>query len=134
MNRLTPEKRRQVFRTFEEILGRSQEERAKTLDNFNDNGRKQMQRTLQTFEKLSALDRELCVAGFEKFSELPEQERRDFLRNAERWRTLSEKDRAVWRTLVNRKAIPLPPMPPGLSGAVSPIKVESPDLVTNSVR
>jgi len=134
MNRLTPEKRRQVFRTFEEILGRSQVERAKALDNFSDNERKQMERTLRTFEKLSPLDRELCVAGFEKFSELPEEERREFLRNAERWRTLSEKDRAVWRTLVNRKAIPLPPMPPGLSGAVPPIKLESPELATNRVR
>ncbi|HMJ65769.1 MAG TPA: DUF3106 domain-containing protein [Candidatus Binatia bacterium] len=134
LNRLTPEKRRQVFQTFEKISELSQGERAKTLDNFSENDRKQMERTLRTFEKLTPLDRELCIAGFEKFSELSEQERGDFLRNAERWRALSEKDRAVWRTLVNRKAIPLPPMPPGLSGAVPPIKVQSPALATNSVR
>jgi transposase-like protein len=134
LNRLAPDKRRRVFRSFEGILRLSQEERAKALDNFSENERKQMQRTLQTFEKLSPTDRDLCVTGFQKFSALSEEERQDFLRNVERWRTMSDKDRAVWRSLVNRKVVPQPPMPPGLPGAAPRIKVASPDLATNSAR
>jgi hypothetical protein len=131
LNHLAPDKRRQVFRNFERITQLSQEERAKALDNFRENEREQMERTLQTFEKLSPSDRDLCVAGFQKFSALSEGERQDFLRNVDRWRTMNDKDRAVWRSLVNRKAIPQPPMPPGLSPRA---KVEPPDFATNSVR
>jgi hypothetical protein len=131
LNRLSPDKRRRVFRSFEEMTQLSQGERAKALDNFSQNERDQMQRTLQTFEKLSPTDRDVCVAGFEKFSALSEGERQEFLRNVERWRTMSDKDRAVWRSLVNRKAIPQPPMPPGLAPRA---KVEPPDFATNSSR
>jgi hypothetical protein len=134
LNGLPTEKRREVYRTFESFFELSQHERAKALDSFTEAERKQMERSLRLFDNLAPADRDLCLEGFEKFRALSEQERQEFLRSAERWQTMSANDRALWRSLVNRKAIPLPPMPPGLSGSAAKGNSKSPELATNSVR
>jgi hypothetical protein len=44
------------------------------------------------------------------------EERQQFLKNAERWQTLSPNERQQWRALVAKLATPpLPPMPGGKS-------------------
>ena len=115
INQLPSEKREQTYRNFSRFFGLSEHEKTKALDSFSETDRKRMELTLQAFDKLPPAERDRCIAGFEKFRALSSSERQDFLRSAERWRAMNAKDRQAWRLIVNRKALPPPPMPPGFT-------------------
>jgi hypothetical protein len=68
-----------------------------------------MERTLEQYRKLPAVQRTQCVQGFGKFTELTPEERRQFLVNAEEWKKMTPADREKWRKLVTG----MPPLPPG---------------------
>jgi len=127
LNKLPAEKREQLYHNFARFFGLSEQEKARTLDSFSEAERQQMERTLQAFEKLPPQARERCIAGFDKFRALPQSERQHFLRSAERWQAMSAKDRQAWRVIVNRKALPPPPMPPGFTNPAAMRR--TPDLI-----
>ncbi len=73
--------------------------------------RAQMEKTLQSFEKLPPRQRYLCVRNYAKFAGMSAGERAEFLKNAENWSKMSPKERQAWRDLVDH--VPhWPPMPP----------------------
>jgi hypothetical protein len=105
-----PESRREelcdAFRLF---FCLTVEERKETAQALSEAERRQMEQALQSYANLpSALQRQ-CVESFSKFAEMSPQERDQFLQNAAKWETMTESERKLWRTLVNR----LPPRPPG---------------------
>lgn len=107
---LDPQRRDELARSFEEFFTLSPEERRKTLRTLSDTERQEMEATLAAFEQLPLEQRRMCIDAFGKFARLSADERSQFLRNVERWQSMSAEDRQKWRSLVQA----LPPMPPGL--------------------
>ena len=117
---LHPGKRAELYQNFQRFFELSDKEKAKALDSIqtlSEAEREQMERTLDTFERLPRAQREQCIEGFQKFTALSREEQGQFLRSAARWQAMSARDRQIWRSLVERKALPQPPPPPGLHGA-----------------
>lgn len=83
-------------------------DQAKTLENFSETDRQEMQRALDVFAKLPPQNRKLCVESFQKFATMSPAERGEFLRKAERWQQMTTEERETWKSLVTK----LPPMPP----------------------
>ena len=128
LNNLHPEKRAELYQSFQEFFELSEKEKAKALDSIHtlsDTERQQMERTLQTFKKLPRAEREQCIEGFQKFTALSREEQNQFLRSAARWQAMSPRDREIWRSLVRRKAVPQPPLPPGLDEVAVPLPKSS---------
>ncbi len=100
------------------------DEKEKVLASLSEAERRQMQKTLQAYERLTPQQRAQCVRLFAKFSELSSPERQEFLKNAERWAQMTPAQRQSWRELVsaapNIPPLPQltikrpPPFPPGL--------------------
>lgn len=118
---LDAEKRAELYQNFQEFFELSEREKAKALDTIhtlNDAERQQMDATLRTFDRLPRAEREQCVRGYQRFTAMSRAEQDQFLRSVERWQAMTPRDREIWRSLVARKAVPQPPLPPGLhSGA-----------------
>ena len=131
LNGLPDEQRQKVFKGFAEILEVSDREQARALERLGAVERQEMERTLEMFDNLPAGDRERCISGFQKFSALSLQERDEFLRSAERWQSMNARDRQVWRSLVIRKVLPQPPLPPGASTPKAQIPTRNTLLATN---
>jgi len=128
LNNLHPEKRAALYQNFQEFFELSEKEKAKALDSIHtlsDAERRQMERTLETFDRLPRAQREQCIEGFQKFTALSREDQGQFLRSAARWQAMSPRDREIWRSLVQRKAVPQPPLPPGLDGAGFPLPKSS---------
>jgi hypothetical protein len=108
--------RRRMFDTVERYLELTEKEKQKTLSNFPEAEREQMEITLAAFEQLTPSQRERCVRSFTKFATMSPEERQDFLKNTERWSQMSPTERQAWRELVSRAPIlpplPYPPLPP----------------------
>ena len=120
-NALPRDQRQQTLERFKQYFDElSDKERAKVLNTLSAAERQQMEKTLQDFERLPKAQRDRCIAGFQKFADLPPEERQQFLKNAERWQTMSEKDRVVWRTLVS-KFSSFPPLPPRAQPGTPPL-------------
>ena len=62
--------------------------------------RTQMQKTLDSFDKLPPLQRAQCIRAFGKFTEMSPQERGEFLKNAQRWSQMSLTERKARSDLV----------------------------------
>lgn len=98
---LTPTEKEQVLATLSEVEQR------------------QMQKTLEAYQRLTPTQRGECVRSFARLSQLSAAERQEFLKNAERWAQMTPAERQAWRELVSwAPKIPplpqlLPPMPPG---------------------
>jgi hypothetical protein len=134
LDKLPPQKRDQLYRNFGEFFELSEHEKARALGSVrlaSEAERKQMGRTLEAFEKLAPEERDRCIEGFEKFRALSPTEQAHFLKSAERWKALTPKDQQVWRSLVNRKAVPLPPSPPGLMNQGAALKGPEFQVATN---
>jgi Protein of unknown function (DUF3106) len=78
--------------------------------------REQMEKTLAQFRSLSKPQRDTCIRNFRKLSQLPPEELRRFLRNAEEWQKMTPKDREEWRRVINT----LPPFPSGMGLSPGP--------------
>lgn len=72
--------------------------------------RKEMERTLENYAKLSIQQRQQCIDSFAVLARMSPAERNHFLRNAERWQEMTEEERDTWRQIVNIR----PPTPPGM--------------------
>ena len=83
-----------------------------TLNSFSEDERTNMEKTLESFRTLSREQREVCIRSFaqlaQRFASMNDAEKFAFIKNADRWQEMSQKDRDMWRKIV---AI-VPPMPP----------------------
>jgi hypothetical protein len=106
------------------------EKQQQTLDNFSETERRNMEKTLDSFRTLSREQREVCIRSFaqlaQKFGSLDDADKIAFLKNADRWQEMSQKDRDMWRKIVTivppmpPVPIQLPPSPPGATVATPP--------------
>ncbi len=99
-----------ISRQFNQFLELTPAEKQQTLNSLSVPERAQMEKTLQTFDKLPPQQRLTCVRNYAKFAGMSTAERAEFLKNAEKWSQMSPKERQTWRDLVAE--VPLwPPMP-----------------------
>jgi hypothetical protein len=95
-----------------EFFNMNRERQQRALDSFSDTDRKSMQDALDAFRVLNPQQRDLCIKAFaqfaDRFAAMSRPEQIAFLKNAERWREMSPKEREMWRKVV---AV-VPPMPP----------------------
>lgn len=96
---------------FNQFFELTPAEKSQTLNTLSTAERAQMEKTLQSFEKLPPQQRLQCVRNYAKFAGMSAPERAEFLKNAERWSKMSPQERQTWRRLVAQ--VPQwPPMPP----------------------
>jgi Protein of unknown function (DUF3106) len=109
-NALSADERQQITAQFSQFFEFTPAEKQKTLNTLSAAERKQMEKTLQSFDQLPAAQRLQCIRAYSRFAGMTPQERAEFLKNAEHWSQMSPKDRQVWRDLVTN--VPLwPPLP-----------------------
>ncbi|MDB6027728.1 MAG: hypothetical protein JWM68_3951 [Verrucomicrobiales bacterium] len=112
--RSLPEQKRQLmseqFRQFFEL---NDDQKKKILGSIPAVEREQMAKALEKYETLPSAMRQRCIDSFTKFAAMSSDERAEFMKNAERWESMTPNERRAWRDLVNRLP-PLPPMPPSL--------------------
>lgn len=119
-NALSPEKRRELTNRFNQFFELTASEKQKALNTLSDTERLQMEKTLQSFDKLPAGQRLQCIRAYAKFAGMSPAERAEFLKNAERWAQMSPQERQAWRDVVANvpqwpplpTALIMPPMPP----------------------
>ena len=113
---LPENKRREIVARFDDFMGMPEATRSNVLARLTDIDYAQMQQTLSQFSTLSKEQRAQAMQGFRKFAELSPGEQAAFLKTAERWRTMSEKDRELWRNVVARAQAMRMNAPPPLPG------------------
>jgi hypothetical protein len=110
---LTEEQRRRLGENFRRMTELTPNEQDKVLRRLSDAEHRQMEKTLDAFEKLPPDRRARCIRSFAKFAALSAADQRDFLKNAARWSQMSFTERQAWRELViNAPILPPLPLPP----------------------
>jgi hypothetical protein len=110
---LSENERQKMTAQFNQFFDLTPDEKQKTLNTLSNAERAQMEKTLQSFEKLPPVQRIQCVRAFAKFASMSPQDRAEFMKNAARWSQLPPKERQAWRDLVAQ--VPLwPPLPTAL--------------------
>ena len=106
--------RQRVTDNFQRFFELTPREKSKILGAMPEEDRRQIEHTLQSFERLSEAERERCLRGFKKFVPLSAEQRQAFLRNAELWQAMTPAERQLWREVVKhaRPPLPLPPSSP----------------------
>ena len=101
--------------SFQKYFDLNEKQKGKTLHALSEVERTQMEKTLEAFEKLPKVRRDLCLKGFQQFAGLAPEERAQFLKNAQQWQSMSAEDRQAWRQLVAQLGATAnrPPLPPG---------------------
>ena len=129
--------RQRISEQFRQFLELTPEEKQQTLDTLSADERAQMQKTLESFGKLTPQQQTLCVQNYAKFAGMSAGDRVEFLRNAERWSQMSPAERQTWRDLVANVPDwpPVPPSiyPPDLAPPASPVTppISRPSVATN---
>ena len=125
---LSQAERSQITAGFRQFFELTPDEKQETLNTLSDAERQQMEKTLQSFDKMPASQRDECVNAFAKFASMDAAEQAEFLKNAARWSEMSPAERKAWRDLV----VNVPQWPPLPAGFVVPIPGEpSPAVATN---
>ena len=114
--------RQAMITQFSAFFDLSPVEKQKALGELTDAERQQMEKTLQTFDKLPMVQRVQCIRAFGKFSNMSREERAEFLKNAQRWSKMTPSERQAWRDLVVHvpqwpplpTAVIMPPVPPAM--------------------
>ncbi|HTB82578.1 MAG TPA: DUF3106 domain-containing protein [Candidatus Sulfotelmatobacter sp.] len=106
---VTPEQQK-IAAQFDQFFDLTDAEKKAALNTLSAAERTAMEKTLASFEQLPPQQRMVCVHNYAKFAGMSLPERRDFLKNAEKWAAMSPKERQSWRDLVARVPI-MPPMP-----------------------
>ena len=120
--------RRQIMAGFNHFFELSADEKQQTLNTLSEAERGQMEATLKSFDKMPPAQRAQCVSAFGRFASMTTQEKTEFLKNAERWSTLSPAERQAWRDLV----VNVPQWPPLPIGFVMPVPPDvQPVIATN---
>jgi hypothetical protein len=124
-NALPDNKRNAMTAQFNQFFELSSFEKQKALDALSDNEREQMEKTMQTLDKLPPPQQILCLLSYTKFAGMSPEERAEFLKNAQRWTNMSPADRKAWIDLAAH--VPQwPPSPPGL--IISPMPPARPNF------
>jgi hypothetical protein len=127
-NALSEPERRQIAAGFKQFFDLTPDEKQSALNTLSEAERRQMEKTLQAFEKMPAAQRAECISAFAKFASMNASEQAEFLKNAARWSEMSPAERQTWRDLV----VNVPQWPPLPIGIVMPIPGESnPSTATN---
>jgi len=111
----------QITGEFNQFFELTAAEKKSTLNTLSTAERAQMEKTLQSFEKLPPRQRLVCVRNYAKFAGMSGTERAKFLKNAESWSKMSPTERQTWRDLVENVPI-WPPMP-------TPMAIFPPNLI-----
>jgi len=119
-NALSENERGKITAQFNRFFELTPDEKQKTLKTLSDAERAQMEKTLQSFDKLPLPQRRECIRAFAKFADMSAQDRAEFLKNAERWSQMLPAERKIWRDLVANipqwpplpASLIMPPMPP----------------------
>jgi hypothetical protein len=123
-----------IGKQFNQFFELTPVEKQQTLKTLSAAERAQMEKTLQTFDKLPPKQRFTCLRNYAKFAGMNATERAEFLKNAESWSKMSPKERQTWRDLVAQvpQWPPMPPatVPPNLIPHMSP-KIPRPSVATN---
>lgn len=130
-NTLSDDQRKAMIAEFNQFVELSPWEKQKALGGLSDLERAQMQKTLDTFEKLPPPQRIECIRAFGKFANMNPQERAEFLVNAQRWSQMTPAERKTWSDLVSHvppwKPLPpaaiMPPVPPAVPKSLHPVVV-----------
>ena len=121
--------RHQVASGFNQFFELTPDEKQNTLNTLSETERRQMEKTLQAFEKMPAAQRTECINAFTKFAGMNAPDRAEFLKNAARWSEMSPAERQTWRDLV----VNVPQWPPLPIGFMAPVPGESNKAaITNS--
>jgi len=124
------ERQQKIAASFNRLFELTPDEKEETLNTLPETERAQMEDTLKAFNHLPPQQREVCLRSYTKFAGMTAGEQAEFLKNAERWSTLTPEERQSWRELVNQVPIwPVgwtPPSPPPL-----PPDFSSPNPATN---
>ncbi len=103
--------RRKLQGRFNQLLELTADEKEKVLRTLSEAERREMEKTLAAYGKLSPGQRLRCLASFTKFATMNQTERQEFLKNAERWSQMSPGERQAWRELVgtapSRPSLPI---------------------------
>jgi predicted Fe-S protein YdhL (DUF1289 family) len=113
-NGLSEAERRQITDGFNQFFELTPDEKQKAMNTLSETERQQMEKTLQSFDKMPASQRSECVNAFAKFASMNPIEKTEFLKNAERWSAMSPAERQAWRDLV----VNVPQWPPLPLGAL----------------
>jgi len=128
---MTEAERSRITANVNQFFELTPDEKEAALNTLSDAERRQMEQTLQAFDRLPPNQRAECIHAFAKFASLSAYEKQEFLRNAERWSRMSPADRQAWRDLVVN--VPeWPPLPQGFfAQPPSPQNVHHPTTTTN---
>jgi len=130
-NTLSEDQRQKITAQVNRFFELTPMEKMKTLNTLSDAERQQMEKTLETFGQLPPAQRIKCIRAFTEFAGMSAQEKKDFLKNAQRWSQMSPQERQTWRDLV-RQVPEWPPLPPALPPLPPPLKQHPhPVAVTN---
>ena len=97
---LSEEQRKRIAEQVNRFFALTPDEKQETLNTLSDAEREQMEKTLQAFGDLPEVQRTECIHAFAKFASMNAAEKREFLKNAERWSQMSPAERQTWRDLV----------------------------------
>jgi hypothetical protein len=115
-NLLSENERQKITNQFNQFFELTPGEKQKTLGTLSEAERAQMEKALQSFDKLPLPQRRECIRAFTEFAGMNPKDRAEFLKNAGQWSQMPPKDRQAWRDLVANvpqwPPMPMPPMPP----------------------
>ena len=123
----------QLAAQFDRYFELTPEEKQRALNTLSPIERAQMQKTLQTFEKLPPAQRLRCLRNYATFAGMTPAERAEFLRNADEWSRMSPAQRQAWRDLVAQAPlvpVPRPSAPPQIFPGNQPHPAQ-PGVATN---
>jgi hypothetical protein len=116
---LSEEQRRKTLSQFEAFFELTPAEQVKALNTLSDAERRQMEKVLESYAHLTPEQRTQCLRSFGRFTSMNIGERLQFLKNAERWKLMTPTERETWRQLVSLAPLmphqrTTPPLPPGV--------------------
>ncbi len=104
--------RQQMYGAFQRYFELSETEKQRTLNLLSDSQREETEKVLDAFEKWPKAQQDQYIAAFREFASMSDADRQQFLKNAQRWKEMSETERQAWRDLV-KQVSEAPPLPIG---------------------
>jgi hypothetical protein len=118
-NSLSGADRSRMIGQFRDFFELGPQDLAKGMDHLKANERRLLDAARDRFGGLPVAQRREYMLAFERLAEMSSEQRAHFLRNVERWESMTAAERNVWRQLT--KQVPeLPPFPPGMFPPLPP--------------
>jgi len=111
--KLPSDQRRDIYIRFKEFFALNGDERDKTLHLLSEPERAQIEKALAKFDQVSPLRRQRILATWGRLEAMSNQEREEFVRNADHWQAMTPAERQTLRALFTQLPPPVPPnLPP----------------------